>query len=198
MTTVEAFNASVAAHNTSLAWTDRAAENPCPTFLPHVHVVDLPVAVLWLTDATVGQRVAGVVGVHAEVEVVTGVSHGQLTETRRTGRVSDTFKNNISSTRRRCITEQMTQRMKNQRFSSRWCLLKFTQFQNFVPCPESGVRTNDMIWVLIRVGDRRTHRNLPLCSTLFHFVPLRVSAALNARLLSVDFKSISGSNEISM
>lgn len=82
-------------------------------------MVDLPVAVLWLTDATVGQRVAGVVGVHAEVEVVTGVSHGQLTETRRTGRVSDTFKNNISSTRRRCITEQKTQRMKNQRFSSR-------------------------------------------------------------------------------
>lgn len=49
-----------------------------PTLLPHVHVVDLPVPVLGLADAAVGQRVAGVVGVHAKVEVMAGVSHGEL------------------------------------------------------------------------------------------------------------------------
>lgn len=48
------------------------------TLLPHVHVVHLPVAVLGLADAAVGQRVAGVVGVHSEVEVVAWVSHGEL------------------------------------------------------------------------------------------------------------------------
>lgn len=48
------------------------------TFLPHVHLVGLPVAVFGLTDAAVGQGVAGVVGVHAEVEVVAGVRHGEL------------------------------------------------------------------------------------------------------------------------
>jgi len=56
------------------------------TLLPHVHVVDLPVAVLGLPDAAVGERVAGVVGVHAEVEVVAGVSHGQLEGGGRGGR----------------------------------------------------------------------------------------------------------------
>lgn len=48
------------------------------TLLPHVHVVDLPVPVLGLADATVGEGVAGVVGVHAEVEVMAGVRHGEL------------------------------------------------------------------------------------------------------------------------
>lgn len=48
------------------------------TLLPHVHVVHLPVAVLGLADAAVGQRVAGVVGVHSKVEVVAWVSHGEL------------------------------------------------------------------------------------------------------------------------
>lgn len=48
------------------------------TLLPHVHVVHLPVAVLGLADAAVGQRVAGVVGVHSEIEVVAWVSHGEL------------------------------------------------------------------------------------------------------------------------
>lgn len=38
----------------------------------------LPVSILGLPDATVGQGVAGVVGIHAEVEVMTGVSHGEL------------------------------------------------------------------------------------------------------------------------
>ena len=50
------------------------------TFLPHVHVVDLPVSILRLTDATVGKGVAGVIRIHPEVEVVTGVCHGQLQE----------------------------------------------------------------------------------------------------------------------
>lgn len=48
------------------------------TLLPHVHVMDLAVAVLGLADAAVGQRVAGVVRVHAEVEVVTRVGHSEL------------------------------------------------------------------------------------------------------------------------
>lgn len=48
------------------------------TLLPHVHVVDLPVSVLGLADSAVGQRVAGVVGVHAKVEVMAGVGHGKL------------------------------------------------------------------------------------------------------------------------
>lgn len=43
-------------------------------------MVDLTVSVLGLADAAVGQGVAGVIGIHAEVEVVTGVSHGQLEE----------------------------------------------------------------------------------------------------------------------
>lgn len=37
-------------------------------------MVDLPVAIFGLADAAVGQRVAGVVGIHAEVEVMAGVS----------------------------------------------------------------------------------------------------------------------------
>lgn len=48
------------------------------TLLPHVHVVHLPVTVLGLADAAVGQRVAGVVRVHSEVEVVAWVSHAEL------------------------------------------------------------------------------------------------------------------------
>lgn len=40
--------------------------------------MDFSVPVLRLADATVGEGVAGVVGVHAKVEVMTGVSHGQL------------------------------------------------------------------------------------------------------------------------
>lgn len=48
------------------------------TLLPHVHVVDFSVPVLGLADATVGEGVAGVVGVHAEVEVMAGVRHGEL------------------------------------------------------------------------------------------------------------------------
>lgn len=48
------------------------------TLLPHVHVVDLSVPVLGLADAAIGQGVAGVVGVHAKVEVMAGVSHGEL------------------------------------------------------------------------------------------------------------------------
>lgn len=40
--------------------------------------MDLAVTVLWLADPAVGQRVAGVVRVHAEVEVVTRVGHGEL------------------------------------------------------------------------------------------------------------------------
>lgn len=48
------------------------------TLLPHVHVVDLPVSVLGLADSAVGQRVAGVVGIHAKVEVMAGVGHGEL------------------------------------------------------------------------------------------------------------------------
>ena len=59
---------------------DKRNETQTPTLLPHVHVMDLPVAVLGLADAAVGERVAGMVGIHAEVEVVTGVSHGQLEE----------------------------------------------------------------------------------------------------------------------
>lgn len=43
-------------------------------------MVDLPVSVLGLADATVGQRVAGMIRIHTKVEVVTGVSHGQLEE----------------------------------------------------------------------------------------------------------------------
>lgn len=43
-------------------------------------MVDFPVPVLRLADATVGEGVAGVIGIHAEVEVVTGVSHGKLEE----------------------------------------------------------------------------------------------------------------------
>lgn len=54
------------------------------TLLPHVHVVHLPVAVLGLADAAVGQRVAGVVGVHSEVEVVAWVSHGELEDRGKT------------------------------------------------------------------------------------------------------------------
>lgn len=41
-------------------------------------MVHLAVAVLGLADATVGERVAGVVWVHAKVQVVAGVRHGQL------------------------------------------------------------------------------------------------------------------------
>lgn len=41
-------------------------------------MVDFSVPVLGLADATVGEGVAGVVGVHAEVEVMAGVRHGQL------------------------------------------------------------------------------------------------------------------------
>lgn len=48
------------------------------TLLPHVHVVDFPVPVLGLADAAVGQGVAGVVGIHAKVEVMAGVGHGEL------------------------------------------------------------------------------------------------------------------------
>lgn len=55
------------------------------TFFPHVHMVDLPVAIFGLTDATVGQRVTGVIRVHPEVQVMTRVSHGQLRRRRNTG-----------------------------------------------------------------------------------------------------------------
>lgn len=41
-------------------------------------MVDLPVSVFGLADSTVGQGVAGVVGVHAKVEVMAGVGHGEL------------------------------------------------------------------------------------------------------------------------
>lgn len=54
-----------------------------PTLLPHVHVVDLPVPILGLADAAIGKGVAGMIGIHAEVEVVTGVSHAQLEERKR-------------------------------------------------------------------------------------------------------------------
>lgn len=57
--------------------------NGVHTLLPHVHVVDLPVSVLRLTDATVGKGVASVIRIHPEVEVVTGVCHGQLQERMR-------------------------------------------------------------------------------------------------------------------
>lgn len=53
-------------------------EQKSRTLLPHVHVVDFSVPVLGLADATVGEGVAGVVGVHAEVEVMAGVRHGEL------------------------------------------------------------------------------------------------------------------------
>lgn len=43
-------------------------------------MVNLPVAVLRLTDAAVGEGVAGVIGVHPEVEMMAGVRHGQLEE----------------------------------------------------------------------------------------------------------------------
>lgn len=56
----------------------RIQRQQLPTLFPHVHVVDLPVSVLRLADATVGKGVAGVIRIHAEVEVVTGVSHGKL------------------------------------------------------------------------------------------------------------------------
>lgn len=46
-------------------------------------MVDLPVSVLRLADAAVGEGVAGVIGIHAKVEVVTGVSHGELEERKR-------------------------------------------------------------------------------------------------------------------
>ena len=61
----------------------RQTNTGVPTLLSHVHVVDLPVAVLGLADATVGQGVAGVVWVHAKVEVVAGMGHGQLREKER-------------------------------------------------------------------------------------------------------------------
>lgn len=51
-------------------------------------MVDLSVPVLGLADATVGQGVAGVVGVHAKVEVVAGVGHGELGGGRRRGKES--------------------------------------------------------------------------------------------------------------
>lgn len=54
------------------------SEDKWLTLLPHVHVVDFSVPVLGLADAAVGERVAGVVGVHAKVEVVAGVGHGEL------------------------------------------------------------------------------------------------------------------------
>lgn len=60
------------------------------TFFPHVHVVDLPVTIFRLADATVGQRVASVIGIHAKVEVVAGVSHGKLK-----GNISALFKQNF-------------------------------------------------------------------------------------------------------
>lgn len=41
-------------------------------------MVDFPVPVLGLADAAVGQGVASVVGVHAKVEVMAGVGHGEL------------------------------------------------------------------------------------------------------------------------
>lgn len=41
-------------------------------------MVDLPVSVLGLADAAVGEGVACMIGIHAEVEVVTGVGHGEL------------------------------------------------------------------------------------------------------------------------
>ncbi len=50
------------------------------TLLPHVHVVNLSVSILRLADAAIGKRVAGMIRIHAEVEVVTGVSHGKLRE----------------------------------------------------------------------------------------------------------------------
>lgn len=46
-------------------------------------MVDLPVAVLGLADAAVGEGIARMVGIHAEVEVVTRVSHGELERERR-------------------------------------------------------------------------------------------------------------------
>lgn len=57
---------------------EKSAAKLLLTFLSHVHVVNLPVAVFGLADSAVGQRVAGVVGVHAKVEMVTGMCHGQL------------------------------------------------------------------------------------------------------------------------
>lgn len=43
-------------------------------------MVDFPVPVLGLPDAAIREGVAGMIGIHAEVEVVAGVSHGQLEE----------------------------------------------------------------------------------------------------------------------
>lgn len=57
------------------------------TFFSHVHVVDLPVPIFRLTDATVGQRVASMIRIHAKVEVVAGVSHRKLK-----GNISTLFK----------------------------------------------------------------------------------------------------------
>lgn len=48
-------------------------------------MVDLPVPVFGLADAAVGKRVAGMIRIHAEVEVVAGVSHGQLEERKEGG-----------------------------------------------------------------------------------------------------------------
>lgn len=45
----------------------------------------LPVPVFGLANTAVGQRVAGVIGIHAEVEVVTGVRHGELETDRSAG-----------------------------------------------------------------------------------------------------------------
>lgn len=64
----------------------------CPTLLPHVHVVDLPVPVLRLADATVGEGIASVIWIHAEIEVVAGVSHGKLQEKNK-GVIKQPFNN---------------------------------------------------------------------------------------------------------
>lgn len=53
------------------------------TFFSHVHVVNLPVSIFGLADATVREGVAGVVRIHTEVEVMTGVRHRQLKESTR-------------------------------------------------------------------------------------------------------------------
>lgn len=57
------------------------------TLLPHVHVMHFPVSVLGLPYAAVGQRVTSVIGIHPKVQMMTGVSHCQLSP-KRSGRDS--------------------------------------------------------------------------------------------------------------
>lgn len=57
------------------------------TLLPHVHVMHFPVSVLGLPYAAVGQRVTSVIRIHPEIQMMTGMSHCQLSQKEKQRRI---------------------------------------------------------------------------------------------------------------